>query len=150
MRIQCSIESIGNTQMSLQILRNSLARSIDHSIKVFEVKTCEQLTSFLLIDLTSNAAVWTGDGFRQDLMGEGGAGLNSAKILFLLFNIKVSVIFDILDLVATEEIRFDAPDEVQNIVLETILRDFITKNAQDIQNADAIQIADQMPEYIRI
>jgi hypothetical protein len=136
--------------MSLQILRNSLARSIDHSIKVFEVKTCEQLTSFLLIDLSDNTAVWTGDGFRQDLMGEGGAGLNSAKILFLLFNIKVSVIFDILDLVATERISFDAPDEVQNIVLETILRDFITKNAQDIQNADAIQIADQMPEYIRI
>jgi len=150
MRIQCSIESIGNTQMSLQILRNSLARSIDHSIKVFEVKTCEQLTSFLLIDLSDNTAVWTGDGFRQDLMGEGGAGLNSAKILFLLFNIKVSVIFDILDLVSTERISFDAPDEVQNIVLETILRDFITKNAQDIQNADAIQIADQMPEYIRI
>jgi hypothetical protein len=144
------MESIGNTQLSLQKLRNSLARSIDNPIKVLEISTCDQLTSFLVIDGATSTAAWTGNGFRQDLLGEGGAGLNSAKILFLLFNIKVSVIFDILDLSAAEEISFDAPDEEKNIVLETILRDFLTKNARAIRNANVIKIAEQMPSYIRI
>lgn len=150
MRIQCIMKSIGNTQLSLQALRNSLARSIDNPIKVLEISTCDQLTSFLVIDGASNTAVWTGNGFRQDLLGEGGAGLNSAKILFQLFNIKVSVIFDILDLSSADQICFDDPDEAKDIVLETILRDFLTKNAQDIRQADTIIIADQMPTYIRI
>jgi len=148
MKIQCSIENIGNTQLSLQVLRNSLARAIDHSIKVFEIATCDQLTSFLVIDNTTQTAVWTGNGFRQDLMGEGGAGLHSAKILFLLFNIKASVIFDVLDLSPVQNINH--PTETQNIILETILRDFLTKNTDDIRNADVIMVADQVPSYVRI
>jgi len=150
MRIQCSAESIGNTQLSLQTLRNALARSLDNPIKVLEITTCGQLTSFLVIDGAANTAVWTGNGFRQDLLGEGGAGLNSAKILFLLFNIKVSVIFDVLDLSSSDQTYVDDPDEAEDIILETILRDFLSKNAYDIRQADMIMIADQLPTYIRI
>lgn len=80
--------SFGITQRSLKILRDTLARKIDHLIIVVEVPTNALCCGYFIID-QKGEATWTGDGFRLDRGGEGGAGYKSAEALLSIYGISV-------------------------------------------------------------
>lgn len=80
-------ETMGITCKSLKRLRDELARRIDHSITVWEIQTSELCCGFLIFDYDAAEAVWSGDGFRTDGEGEGGAGYKTAHVLLSIYNI---------------------------------------------------------------
>lgn len=149
MHFMSHVDNIGNTQKSLQALRNAIARSIDSQIRVIEVKTCQHLTSFFVIDTVKETVTWTGDGFRLDLGGDGGAGLNSAKILFRLYNIKVDVLFQELDISSMSNVEITEDPDAQNIALQSLLQDYIMRNWQQIEVTRLTCPAEEIPDYIR-
>lgn len=79
--------TFGITQRSLKLLRDSLAEKINHRIVVVEVPTNDLCCGYLIFDRELQNATWTGDGFRTDGGGEGGAGYKSARTLFRFFGI---------------------------------------------------------------
>jgi len=80
--------TFGITERSLKMLRNTLAKRINHRIAVVEVPTDEICCGFLILDKDAQEAVFTGDGFRTDNGGEGGAGYKSAKALLNVLGIR--------------------------------------------------------------
>lgn len=80
-------ESFGITQESLQVLRDSLAERIYHRIVVFEIPTNNLSCGYLILDADDGVAVFTGDGFRIDQEGEGGAGYRTARAIFDVYGI---------------------------------------------------------------
>jgi len=87
MKILIDENTLGYTEPSLRRLRNELARRIDHKIVVHQIQTESICAGFLIVDYTVKEAVWSGDGFRTDGGGEGGAGFKSVEALFTIFNI---------------------------------------------------------------
>ena len=81
--------SFGITQKSLKMLRDTLAEKLLHRIAVVEVPTNDLCCGYFIFDLDGSAAVFTGDGFRTDRMGEGGAGYMSAEALFEIYRVRV-------------------------------------------------------------
>lgn len=79
--------SFGVTQRSLKILRDTIAERFHHRIAVVEVPV-GNCCGFLIFDKDTGEAIWTGDGFRDDECGEGGAGYTSANALFRIFGIR--------------------------------------------------------------
>ena len=77
--------TFGITAKSLKMLRNTLAERFNHRIAVIEVPTDQICCGFLLLDQDTREAVFTGDGFRTDGAGEGGAGYKSARAYLDLF-----------------------------------------------------------------
>lgn len=86
-RILIDENTLGYTEPSLRRLRNELARRIDHKIQVHQIQTESICAGFLIVDVTVGEAVWSGDGFRTDGGGEGGAGTKTAETLFTIFDI---------------------------------------------------------------
>jgi len=91
MKVVFDENTFGITQKSLKMLRNALAESIHHSTAVIEVPTSDMTCGFLIVDRDANEAVWSGDGFRTDNGGEGGAGYKSALALLRLFGFSPSI-----------------------------------------------------------
>lgn len=79
--------TFGITQLSLQMLRDTLARAVDQRIAVFEIQTSDLCCGYLILNRDTGIATFTGDGFRLDRSGEGGAGHRAAEILFSLFGV---------------------------------------------------------------
>ena len=77
----------GITSRSLKVLRNALAERIHHRLAVVEIPTSDLCCGFLILDRDTREAVFTGDGFRVDGGGEGGAGYRSARALFRVFGL---------------------------------------------------------------
>jgi len=90
--------TFGITQKSLKMLRDALAEKIKNRIIVVEVPTSDLCCGYFIFDWEWQNATWTGDGFRQDRRGEGGAGYRSAEVLLRLFGIWP---------VSWEEVNFD-------------------------------------------
>ena len=84
-------DSLGITQRSLKVLRDTLARSIDHRLAVVEAQTSDITCGYLILDADTGVATFTGDGFRHDGGGEGGAGYTSALKLIDLFGLKIQL-----------------------------------------------------------
>ena len=87
MRIIVDEETFGITVKSLKMLRNELAQRINNNIRVYQINTSNICCGFLIMDFTDMEAVWSGDGFRTDNGGEGGAGYRSAQALLKIFGI---------------------------------------------------------------
>jgi len=87
-KIDYDVDTDGYTQPSLKRLKNEICRRVDHEVCVFKVRTEEILCGFLIMDYTTEEAVWTGDGFRTDGGGEGGAGYNTAMLFLKIMNIE--------------------------------------------------------------
>lgn len=87
MRVIFDENNFGVTQRSLKALRSALsyAAVAGHEIGIVEVPTGSLCCGFLVVDKITNSAVFTGDGFRTDGGGEGGAGYRSALGLVTLF-----------------------------------------------------------------
>ena len=81
--------AFGITERSLKILRNELASRIRNLIAVVEIPTNDLCCTYLILDADRRQAVFTGDGFRTDKGGEGGAGHKTAEVLFRLFGVQV-------------------------------------------------------------
>lgn len=147
MKIIASLETC-TTQRSLQTLRNALAGSINNQIRLLEVQTNDHLTSYLILDLTQDTATWTGDGFRLDLGGEGGAGYNTARILLRIFGCRPAALANLLDLQSLANTGFD--EDAQEIALEALIRDFIISNQDEISLVPSITLGDLIPNYVRV
>lgn len=89
--------TFGITRTSLKMLRDKLAEAVNHRIVVFEIPTSDLCCGFLILDWEWQSATFTGDGFRMDRGGEGGAGYKTAEVLFSIFNIKPIPSNEILD-----------------------------------------------------
>lgn len=87
MRLIYNEETWGITYKSLEMLRNELAQRVYHEIAVIEIPTNVLCCGYLILDKTTGEAIWTGDGFRMDKAGEGGAGYKSAWALFDIFGL---------------------------------------------------------------
>ena len=108
--IICDESTFGITEKSLKMLRNRLAERFDHRLAVVELPTDRICCGFLILDKDAQEAIFTGDGFRTDNGGEGGAGYKSAKALLQLFgmpSIHWVAALDVWDAVASEEILME-------------------------------------------
>jgi len=88
MRVRLDQDSLGITERSLKVLRDEIARRVDHDLMVLEIPTSDITCGYLIVDRTLNEAVFTGDGFRTDGGGEGGAGYRAAEAYLDLFRLK--------------------------------------------------------------
>jgi len=86
-------KTFGVSQESLKRLRDSLAAYNESKIAVVRVPTNEMCCGYLIfvdiifVDGQEAPVIWTGDGFRMDGGGEGGAAENTARVLFDLFGV---------------------------------------------------------------
>lgn len=90
--ISYNIDSFGITEKSLRNLRNELARRIDNAIDIIQVNTGDITCGYLIVDYTKGDAYFTGDGFRTDYGGEGGAGMATADKLLQLYGLSTGCI----------------------------------------------------------
>ena len=86
--------SMGITQESLKRLRDILLSKSAHRIRIVEAPTGEMLAGFFIYDYDLDEWSFTGDGFRTDNGGEGGAGYNTAKVLLMGLGIWSHVDFE--------------------------------------------------------
>jgi len=132
--------SFGITQRSLKVLRNTLSRSIDQHIAVVEIPTNDLCCGYLILNRDTGVATFTGDGFRIDGGGEGGAGYRSAQALMTLFGIKVFP----ADPVDLGEIYIGGRESVRRKLHK------VAKELQGlIGDHEYIRISDRMPGYVR-
>lgn len=68
----------GITRRSIRHLRNSLALCCQSRVGVVIVRTGNGLCAFAIVDNSKRQIRWSGDGFRLDKGGEGGAGYVAA------------------------------------------------------------------------
>jgi len=87
------LETFGITQKSLKLFRDEICKRIEHEIAIFCVPTADIVCGFLIVDKTTNDLTWTGDGFRSDEGGEGGAGYRTARELLRILGIQT---FDLM------------------------------------------------------
>ena len=88
MRVSLDEKALGITARSLKVLRDEIARRVDHELIVLEIPTSDITCGYLIVDRSLNEAVFTGDGFRTDGGGEGGAGYRAAEAYLDLFRLK--------------------------------------------------------------
>ena len=88
MRVRLDQDSLGITERSLKVLRDEIARRVDHDLMVLEIPTSDITCGYLILDRTLNEAVFTGDGFRTDGGGEGEAGYRAAQAYLDIFRLK--------------------------------------------------------------
>ena len=134
MKISWDENTFGITQRSLKKLRDELAGRVRNKIAVLEIQTSDITCGFLLIDKTLNQAIWTGDGFRTDGGGEGGAGYRTAEALFRIFGVRPD---------RWEKVNIDLlwanPELALRKMVERVLLDGI----------DFVQLGKATPEYLR-
>lgn len=88
-RVVFDENSFGNTQRSLKILIDVLVSKFDRAVAVVQVQTTTLCCGFFIFDYEERCAYWTGDGFRTDGGGEGGAGYRSAEAFFSILGLLV-------------------------------------------------------------
>lgn len=135
------LDTFGITQASLKMLRDTIAEKINNKIGIVKVPTNDLCCGYLIFDLEKQNATWTGDGFRLDGGGEGGAGYKSAEIFFRFFRIWP---------IEWEQIDFDkiyfTTDEAQRVKQFMELANEIAKRLID---EDFKKPIDTIPEYVR-
>ena len=126
--VQYDRNTFGITQQSLKVLRNTLAERINHEITVLEIPTSEICSGFLILDYNEKVAIFTGDGFRTDNRGEGGAGCRAALALCSIYGIDVHA-WDMIELWPGDAIRQQLLD-IANQFAEDCCRTIVPKDSQ--------------------
>lgn len=134
------LSSFGITQKSLKILRNTLAEKINHRIAVVEVPTNDICCGYFIFDWEWQGATWTGDGFRFDGGGEGGAGYKSAKVLFSLFRVRE---------IPWEQVNFDEIYHLPESEISQQLKVLAKKIAESLSDEEFFKPSERKPEYVR-
>lgn len=136
--------TFGITANSLKMLRNALAEKVTHRIAVYEVPTDELCCGYMILDYEWSNATWTGDGFRTDREGEGGAGYKSAEALFSIYRITP---------VPWGWFRFKtnfALSHYEDKETEEFLHDLAQEMADDAEVCNSfVRPFDQVPYYVR-
>lgn len=137
-------DAMGVTQASLKHLRNGLAARASHRIAVVEIPTADEGCGFMILDLYSSDAVFTGEGFSDHCGGEGMAGYNTAKGLFGIYGITPS---------RWDKVDFDGYIDLLIDLKDREAGDWLLGLAQRIANSlpeSGYKVpADNNPEYIR-
>jgi hypothetical protein len=132
--------TFGITQRSLKMLRDTISEKVKHRIVVVQIPTDDICCGYFIFDWEWQNATWTGDGFRTDEGGEGGAGFKSAEIFFKFFKIW-PIACERMDLNRIYILK--EPDQKVEFL----------KLAQEIANAlndeDFKRPVDNIPEYVR-
>jgi hypothetical protein len=141
MQIIYDENTFGITQDSLKMLRDTLASRINHHIAIFEIPTSDLCCGFLILDKDADEVIFSGDGFRQDRAGEGGAGYKTAEILFRLFGMKTK---------AWEMVDFTQAYQGNKEVVEQILKELVEKISKEYgEELKFRRPIDSMPQYIK-
>ena len=121
-------KTFGITQLSLKMLRDTLAERINREISVLEIPTNDICSGFLILDHDEKAAIFTGDGFRTDNCDEGGAGCRAALALFGIYGIDVHA-WDMVELWSGGTIRQQLL-EIANQFAEDCVRTVVPKDCE--------------------
>lgn len=135
-----NVDSFGITQKSLRMLRDALAEKVNHRIAVVEVATNDICCGYFIFDWELQNATWTGDGFRFDGGGEGGAGYKSAKVLFQFFGVGTNL---------WEQVNFDEIYSLDDGETQRQLKALAQKIAGGISDEEFFRPSERMPEYVR-
>lgn len=135
------VNSFGITQRSLKMLRNVLAEKINHRIIVVKVPTNDICCGYFIFDREWQNATWTGDGFRTDERGEGGAGYKSAKVLFNLFGVG--------EVSCWKQVDFDEIYHFPEDVVEHQLKVLARKISESLSDEEFFRPSERIPEYVR-
>ena len=139
-RVIFDVNSFGITQRSLKILRDALIENVNHKIAVVEVPTNDLCCGFFIFDWEWKWATWTGDGFRLDRCGEGGAGYRSAEALFNLLGI-IPIVWD--------ETKMDEFSMLPEEEIEIKLLEIARKIAKELQDNEFQIPIKKKPNYVR-
>ena len=120
MKIKFDINSFGITQKSLDNLKNELLTRARDKIAIIGVPTSHLCFGYLIIDKDKDEAIWTGDGFRIDRNGEGGAGYKTAETLFHILGLSDSSIYWV-DMIDENEL-INNPKETLKKVIDNLLK----------------------------
>jgi len=134
------VNTFGITQRSLKMLRDALAGSLTHRIAVVEVPTNNLCCGYFIFDWEWQNATFTGDGFRTDKAGEGGAGYRSAEALFTLYRIN-PIPWEAVNL---EEIYTLPEKEIEKLLLK-----LSRKIGNELGDGEFSRPVDKTPYYIR-
>lgn len=134
------VNTFGITQRSLKMLRNSIAARYTHRIAVIEVPTSNSCCGFLVLDRDERESIWTGDGFRIDGGGEGGAGYRTAQALFNMFRL-VSIPWEMVNF---EEVYTKPEKEIESWLMS--LSQEITDSLEEEKYR---RPSESMPNYLR-
>lgn len=137
--------AMGITQSSLRVLRDALANSYNHEIAVIQVSTAPFLCGFLVLDKDAASATFTGDGFRTDHGGEGGAGYQSALLLFDLFGIT----FDLWHIPVILDPVMDTIRDTGLMAANKQILELFQHIADSFESSDFSKPADNKPRYAR-
>jgi hypothetical protein len=134
------INTFGITLRSLKMLRDALAEKIYHRIVVAEVPTNDQCCGYFIFDWEWKNATWTGDGFRKDRRGEGGAGYRTAEMLLKIFGLW-TINWDIVNI----DKIYALPEEQ----IEKELKRAAQEIVDNIPDRDFNRPSEKKPEYAR-
>lgn len=136
-------ETCGITTASLKMLRDAIAERFKNRIAVLQLDSTNITCGFLVLDLDDKIGVWSGDGFRPEEGGEGGAGYRTAQVIFRLFGIDL-IYFDFVDISEYSVMVFKKKDEeAGKFLLETM-----GKMALDVEDSEFNRPIDSNPGYI--
>lgn len=137
--------TFGVTRPSLSLLRDALVKRADHRLCVLEIPTDDGCCGFAIFDRDTREVVFTGDGFRPDREGEGGAGYNTAGCIFRIFRItplQVQEPIPLEPIFKGEKTGKEAHDH--------LLEYFLRVSSGIIVDADFERPIDSVPGYIRL
>ena len=134
------VNSFGITQRSLKMLRDALAEKVNHRIAVVKIPTNDICCGYFIFDWEYQNATWTGDGFRTDGGGEGGAGYKSAKVLFDLFGVRDT---------CWKQVDFDEIYHFPEDVIEHQLKVLAQKIAESLSDEEFFKPSERKPDYVR-
>lgn len=144
-------DSWGITYKSLKNLRDELCVRIKNEICLVQIETSSYVCGFFIIDKTMRQTVFTGDGFRLDKGGEGGAGYNTAEILLNhVFGISHFIEIDSSELIrATMDSGFgrEVSDEGLVDLTKSVLKTELSKVFDE--ELEFVIPFDSKPKYIR-
>ena len=146
MKILFDNDTFGITLKSLKKLRNTLAEYINDKVAVYKVNTGDITCGFVIVNHDKEEIVFTGDGFRHDGGGEGGAGYNSARALLTVYGITPWDIgkFDIDKIYDEVE---SGPSREQ--LLRTAFEKEINKLTKEFIDTPNIELSAKDPYYVR-
>jgi len=142
-------EAWGITQKSLKNLRNELSLRIKNETCVVQVETNPLVCGYFIVDKTKREVAFTGDGFRMDRGGEGGAGFKTVEKLFRIFSLGPDMELDCSEAIKTvmnSSYGREVSDEgLHELTKATIKAEFL----KIFDELEFFVLHDKNPEYIR-
>ena len=148
-----TLSACGISQASLRRLRDILARWYDSKVVIIAVITGDYTYGYLVIENALGDAFWTGDGFRHDGGGEGGAAAVAARALLAIYGVTELQYWEKVNLCPGNELlRMEEGSGVENSVLKGIekLRGLFQKVVVEVvSDSDYELLSSKQPQYIR-